>query len=699
MTSRKTDEVFQAAMDLCASEPVHLLGTVQPHGALIAVDNRSLEILFASENTTDFLRVGHDRLLGKTLDEVFARKTRYELVKGMMLRETEQLSRDLGIVQFGCLPLLVSSCVSDGLTIFEFEAAPEQEPPDGKFLRDLEFMMGGIRASRHREELFEKSVQLLQMLTGYDRVMIYEFDESNNGRVEAEAAFDGSNSFLGLNFPAWDIPDQARDLMAKIPFRYIADVDASPSMVYPASAALPHLDLTHSHLRASSRVHLEYLRNMGSAATFTLNIVMEDRLWGMISFHHSGARYPNQTIRQMCRNFADFFTLQLTNFMQAAQLDCLQKADDLLQKLSRSADAADADASFEAALLKDLLDAMQADGAALVQGSSIVKAGLTPSELQLRAFLEGEQWPVGVTSSSKLAEDFPRLFDDGEDEICGLLVARLCDDTTFFFFRRGRDRVVRWAGAPEKTVSVLTGRPRLTPRASFEAYSVTVRGTSAPWTTEQLRIAQELRWLLRPTERSALIEKTADQQEATIGELNHRVRTMLALIRSLSQSASAQDGSIRSHVEELHAHIAAVASAHDPGDETGETAAHESNETAPLEIASSKCLIVADNNVLALDTERVLKDLGFDTIETALDVRDALARLECFEPGMAILDISLSGGRTSEPVAQALAERGIPFVFVTGYGDKPKSSSFASIPVLEKPIQAEALRSLLQLGP
>jgi DNA-binding response OmpR family regulator len=142
-----------------------------------------------------------------------------------------------------------------------------------------------------------------------------------------------------------------------------------------------------------------------------------------------------------------------------------------------------------------------------------------------------------------------------------------------------------------------------------------------------------------------------------------------------------------------------MASAHDPEGGKAETPARGSDEKAPLAIASSKCLIMDDNNTLQQDTADALKAAGFETVETAFTVEDALTKLAHFEPGLAILDMNFSNGQPSEPVAKALRERGIPFIFVTAHGDRAKPRDFATIPILQKPLQPEDLRSLLwQLG-
>lgn len=131
---------------------------------------------------------------------------------------------------------------------------------------------------------------MVQSLTGFDRVMIYRFHADDSGEVIAERVRVGVEPFLGLRYPAEDIPRQARALLIRNPVRLLADVDGPPSLVIPQLGAMHDpLDLSMSTLRAHSAMHIEYLQNMGVAATMTVSLVRDGRLWGLISCHHMSA--------------------------------------------------------------------------------------------------------------------------------------------------------------------------------------------------------------------------------------------------------------------------------------------------------------------------------------------------------------------------------------------------------------------------
>ena len=842
MRVENSDETLKEALEHCAAEPVHIPGTIQAHGALVAVCNQTLKVLYASANTAEILGRAAGDLLSRSLNDLCTRVERHALLNGMIHQEVGQKVNELGAITIFGRAVFVTAATAPDCTIFEFEQVTTQETAAPDALRELEFLTSQIQSTETAQTLFDKSVQMLQMLTGYDRVTIHEFDAEGHGRVQAEAIVSGLEPYLGLHFPAWDIPQQARKIMLKSAMRYIADVDGTPVPVLSATPEMPPLDMTAAHLRGTSNVHMQYLRNMGTRASFTLNIVLHGTLWGIISFNHGTARHPNQRTRQLCRNFAEFFKLQLERIQQAAQMQRLLQADALRRKISSSRSAETSSEIFEAAVVEELSVAMQADGAAMLFKDAVFTTGLTPGREELANLFAADAFKPGITASSRLGQDYPHLARLCGTEISGILVAKLPEESTVIFFRKDRQRAVKWAGKPEKDISCKDGITRLHPRVSFEAYVTEVRGTSHPWTLEQKSIAEEIWSMLVTAERDALIKRTNRQQSLLIDELNHRVRNILALIRSLSQQTLTHNGSIQSYVTALEARISAVASAHDlgagnvdisatamqifeleaapynqedrrvivSGDDIGVRSdlapmfalvVHElmtnavkygalsspggdlsvrlqnresglriewveaggpvvvppetkgfgtmlietsvpfeldgevsleyrpgglravltlppsvlveklplkaldpvttspfvqAASPAPLEITAHNCLLLEDNYVVSLDTARVLKSVGFEVVETALNVQDALGKLERLNPGIAILDINLAAGQTSEPVAEALVARGVPFIFVTGYGDTLRlDPAFANSPVLRKPIREDELRCAL----
>lgn len=472
---------LDAALKHCASEQVHTPGKIQSHGALIAVDNETLEIRYASETTVDLLRVRHDLLLGRSLKAVFSRRAQDILSRWMLPPDNPSNTSYSGRVAFGLNDVLVRSTGAGGMTIFEFEV-PRKDGDHGiGVLNETEPLLKITCAASTHQELFDTSVQFLQALTGYDRVMVYSLDSENNGTVVSEATCDGYESFLGLRFPAWDIPPQARAMMLKQPLRYIADVDARPSPLHAFDLSAPDLDLTRTQLRGVSPVHLEYLRNMNVRSSMSLNIVLGGRLWGMISFHHGLAQYPDQSMRQFCLRFAEFFSNRLEAMVHRRRLTLWGKTCHDVVKPGHATQRP-----------VHLVNMFEADGGVLIQNQYIAHFGQAPSRGKIRTFLKRHAVPDGITTTSSLDKTDPALAVLLGPEFAGMLTVRRGQVFTLVFFRLSRERLVTWAGAPEKNLEEKTGAARLRPRTSFAAHRLVAKNASLPWTVEHCYLADTL---------------------------------------------------------------------------------------------------------------------------------------------------------------------------------------------------------------
>lgn len=497
MPSSRQDHDIEAALRHCEAEQVHTPGHIQPHGTLIAVDNDTLEIRHVSENTIDFLGVHHRHLLGKRLNQVFAPKTRHEMANGIILDNTAQPSLDLGAADLGAISALMTAARSGPLTLFEFEATVSGRDRSFQSFKDFEQLIAQVRLATSPLDLCETTVESLRRLTGYDRVLVYEFDSEHNGTVVSEAANPEHAMFRSLTFPAWDVPAQARALMREVPLRYIADVEAPPSMLHAADAQAPALDLTHAHLRSVSPVHLQYLRNMGVRASCSLNIVVDGRLWGLISFHHGWPRYPGQRMRQLCRSFAAFFAQRLHQFELQRNMDRLQSASALCRRLVQRHALRMSEDTFAERLLEDLCDAVRASGAVLMTHAGTVVVGDAPQIDAIVQAMDNGHIPTGETRSASLVHDHPDLAQMIGPDYAGMLALCAPDAASCLLFRRSQTKIVAWAGAPEKTIEAKDGTPQLVPRGSFEPYYQKVENTSEDWSATDCAIFKDLMPLLR----------------------------------------------------------------------------------------------------------------------------------------------------------------------------------------------------------
>lgn len=456
---------IEAALAQCASEPVHIPGRIQPHGAIIAIDNETLVITHASANLEETIGVPVETALGQSVYDTFSKGIRHDLVNLLLPEYLKQDTRVPGAIMLNGRSVFASASAAGHATVIEFEPTDDKSDFSDDAIRQIALLTSQLQAAERRSDLFEKSVSLLRVLTGYDRIMVYEFDANGNGTVRAEAVNARMEPYLGLNFPAWDIPQQAREIMARTQIRCICDVKAEEVPVLAANSDLPALDMTFSHLRGVSPVHLEYLANMNTFGSLTLNIVVDGKLWGMIALHQSVPRVPNQTVREVCRSFIRFFGLKLDGILQRERLTRLREADQLRKELTETAARDEVQVRFNEHLLRRLCDAMRADGAVLSMQGTVQSHGLVPQDDRIGELMAFGENRTDVFHSAALAAEQPDLAGCVGPDIAGVHITPMANDSFIAFFRRDRERETVWAGAPEKTIEGHGASARLRPRA------------------------------------------------------------------------------------------------------------------------------------------------------------------------------------------------------------------------------------------
>src|SRR6478672_1754703 len=293
----------------CDHEPIHIPGSIQPHGFLIAIDAKGI-VHFCSGNISEYLDTTYQQVLGKHFSELFGAGTFAKIEPYLHNQELDTI-----------LPLL--------LHFFEKQFQCTLHFNGDKFIIEAELHQVGIdkiadvynqtlqfvsymNSTNTLKSLCELVADGTREITGYDRVMIYRFDKDYNGEVFAESRRDDLEPFLGLHYPHTDIPVQARELYLKNLLRLITDVDYAPVPIYTIDdGTAQNLDLSLSVLRSTSPIHVEYLKNMGVGATLTISLIHQEKLWGLIACHHYSAKNITPEIRLAARVQGQFITSQI----------------------------------------------------------------------------------------------------------------------------------------------------------------------------------------------------------------------------------------------------------------------------------------------------------------------------------------------------------------------------------------------------
>jgi serine phosphatase RsbU (regulator of sigma subunit)/GAF domain-containing protein len=478
------------ALARCADEPIAVPGAVQPHGALLAVTEPDLAVVVASANAADVL--GTD-VTGATLATLLAPAELDRLREALAGDVAE--AEPLRVTPGGREVDLVLSRTGD-LLVTEWEPVAGAEQAGAAWHRRLPTVLQRLSAPTTLEGLTGVLAREVRALTGFDRVMVYRFDAEWNGEVVAEDRREDLEPFLGLHYPASDIPAQARALYATNWMRLIPDAGYSPVPLEPRlvpGTGAP-LDLSGTMLRSVSPVHLEYLANMGVTASMSVSLIDRGRLWGLVACHSSsGPHRPSHADRTAAEFLGRTASLLLHTTVEAGERDeavaVAQREAELAAAVSRTP-RTPATALLDGAVT--VLDLLPAAGAAVRLGGRLHLLGRTPPADRVAAVVPAVLRAGGATD--RLTRDLPG-FADLADDASGVLAVEVGGGRGDFlaWFRPETPREVTWGGDPY--ASKLTrddGGPRLSPRRSFARWTETVRGTARPWREHEQAAARAL---------------------------------------------------------------------------------------------------------------------------------------------------------------------------------------------------------------
>lgn len=556
----------------CDREPIHIPGSIQPHGALVVFYLPDWTVGHASENIDRFLDEPIDTLTGREIGRIFPPDLVHSVRNA--LQEAMATSRAARIFD---ARLLNGSPVDLGVTCDTNRVIVEVEPraedrPEIDMLNTTQQKLSQLRAVSDPNKYFRLVAGQVRSMTGYDRVMIYKFHEDDTGEVIAEDCRPGLESYLNLRYPASDIPKQARDLYTKQWLRIIPDADYAPVPIRPEKNLKGEpIDLGNVSLRSVSPIHVQYLKNMGVSATLTLSLLEGDRLWGLVACHHYAPKNIPVDVRTALEIYSQLVSMQIESHERALQLSLAEDARSIHDQIVATLDPRNplhSELHKQADLLMKLVPS---HGLAVWVENNLLISGSVPSEKTLsdiRLFLNASS--TGIFSLDELGKLVDRQNRDDRN-VCGMLaipISRTPRDY-ILFFRQEVATTVFWGGNPDKAASVDPKSGQLSPRNSFEKWKQVVRGKSQPWSDIELQAAS----LLRGSMLEAVVRRqdivvqekstTSQRQDVLIAELNHRVKNILSLISSLVTQAADTAPPLNEFVKSVQGRIAALAKAHD----------------------------------------------------------------------------------------------------------------------------------------
>jgi len=564
----------------CASEPIHIPGLIQPHGFLLVLDGAGMIIRQASENTARHIDTPAEQLVGRALEEFLGTDQSVQtrtMLRGSDLIQANPLKLRIPATPHGrVFDVLVHRVGRDVV----FEAEPIGADDEGiaqTSYGEVREATARLQATQSEETLCEVVADEFRTITGYDRVMVYRFDQDWNGRVVAESKADGvSGSYLGLHFPDTDVPEQARRLYTVKRLGCIPDVGyAAVALSSGASArGSAPLDMTHCGLRSVSPIHLEYLRNMGVGATMTISLLKDGTLWGLVACHHSQPKRVCPERRLACSFLAQIAESQLKLRAEGADASYRMQTSviqvrfvNLLAQAESLGGLADDPAG--------VMDFVDAEGAAIVHGTECILLGETPDRAELPGLVEFVQRSLvhGVYATDSLAAAYPvaERFAASASGMLAIEISRERGDY-LLWFRPEQVHTVDWAGNPEKAVSLDKGTSQLHPRESFELWKQDVTLHSTRWLPREIEAADGLRTTLRSVmaseeersrearEEAQALRTARDKADAAniaksefLANMSHELRTPLTAILGFTDLlADTRDTTLTEELRQEH---------------------------------------------------------------------------------------------------------------------------------------------------
>ncbi|MCC5943749.1 MAG: GAF domain-containing protein [Bernardetiaceae bacterium] len=473
-------------------------GKIQSHGAMLVLHEPSLNIVQLSQNTQTILGIDHKQMVNQPisafLDAASADRfqkstssTDFSMINPLRLEFKSGKSCDAMLIRH------------DGFLIAEIEPVRHDVSNADTYQMAAMQAMERIQGAVFPEQLIEVATNEIRELTDFDRVMYYKFDEEYNGQVVAEATVRNADSFMGLHFPASDIPHRVRQLYMNTKCRYLPDLNDTQIPLFPEINPVTRrpLDMTMLILRSVAPTHIEYMRNLGINSSMSFRIVKDGKMIGMFACHHYSGRFVPYVNRLVAEQVVEMFVAMLDQLDDdSVHINRLKghkdKAISFLQN-NQMQDAGNA-----------LLSMVNADGVAIAKNGNLTLAGYTPTEGEVKALLSVVSNPSynilyqedtsGLLATSRLTSVF-----EGAERIkyaaSGLIAIPISRSQNDFilWFRPERVLAATWAGNPDQALEVDEKTMKVSPRKSFAAWQKSVENTSESWKSYEIQMATELR--------------------------------------------------------------------------------------------------------------------------------------------------------------------------------------------------------------
>ena len=516
----------------CHDEPIHIPGYIQSFGYLIGIETTSLTISFFSENISDVFKIERcEDLFGKKLSqfpEVFQTVIDSDIFKDAGFLSKRENETYFDKITVAGKQYHFSVFRANDYIFLEFEAVYEN--PNKRITNKYD----NFYIIDNEQEIWDQLLNTISNIINYDRIMVYKFMSDGSGKVISEKTNNHLESYLGLHYPEHDIPRQARELYKKKRKRIFSDVYSHPVRILSRSGK--SIDLTFAASRAMSPIHGQYIKNSGASSSFSISIIIDDQLWGLVTCQNSEPKHIDLEDRVQAGIFTVLASNAYSSFKSKKELEYRIDLNEKLYALK--SEFLEHGSLFESLdFNKSELRLMpKADGLAIISDNEIVTDGITPDREIINNIVNWayENTSENVFISNSFLKDYGSELNLNSDT-AGIIIyfVERSKKEILIWFRKEFDEHINWAGNPEKKIETFSKNGEeirtVSPRESFQVFTENIKGKSKRWSSKN-QIAVHL---IRD-----LIFETSHKQYITIKKLNDQLKKVNEELDSFSYTIS-----------------------------------------------------------------------------------------------------------------------------------------------------------------
>ncbi|WP_404985382.1 ATP-binding protein [Chryseobacterium sp. M5] len=516
----------------CHDEPIHIPGYIQSFGYLIGIETTSLTISFFSENISDVFKIERcEDLFGKKLSqfpEVFQTVIDSDIFKDAGFLSKRENETYFDKITVAGKQYHFSVFRANDYIFLEFEAVYEN--PNKRITNKYD----NFYIIDNEQEIWDQLLNTISNIINYDRIMVYKFMSDGSGKVISEKTNNHLESYLGLHYPEHDIPRQARELYKKKRKRIFSDVYSHPVRILSRSGK--SVDLTFAASRAMWPIHGQYIKNSGASSSFSISIIIDDQLWGLVTCQNSEPKHIDLEDRVQAGIFTVLASNAYSSFKSKKELEYRIDLNEKLYALK--SEFLEHGSLFESLdFNKSELRLMpKADGLAIISDNEIVTDGITPDREIINNIVNWayENTSDNVFISNSFLKDYGSELNLNSDT-AGIIIyfVERSKKEILIWFRKEFDEHINWAGNPEKKIETFSKNGEeirtVSPRESFQVFTENIKGKSKRWSSKN-QIAVHL---IRD-----LIFETSHKQYITIKKLNDQLKKVNEELDSFSYTIS-----------------------------------------------------------------------------------------------------------------------------------------------------------------